>query len=564
MALDICYPTCTFPTIHIPPNGIIIYVERNLSFIIALGAKNGDEGNNGCVFQCVAEFCRTCSFNTGTSFLIEEKEEKGEALLFCLLAVGFILFKNVLVMGLSRFQNYFLLSLYKRLSFSLFSSYYHRGILFISRLGSTRLGYEVNYVCYAFSMSLLSPLLNMTADVLLILLVTAVLLVYAPMTVLMLYLAFFPFMLMYIFGIKRRIRYYGKKELLARREQTRIVTEAYKGYAELEVNHAFPSLQHSFLKGLDTISFCRLKLETVYHLPLCLSELSVVIGLTLLALSGTGNVKALVGIFAVGAFRLLPALRESLSAWTQIQNSVFCLRIIKAGMEDLFSTFEEKPTAGLSFEKEIAISNLSYTYPEGKRVLKEFDCTIRKGEYIGIRGSSGIGKSTLFNLLLGFLKPDGGEIRIDGVLLSAENRKLWHRRIGYVPQGVFILDGTLAENVALGCCDISKEKVKRILRQVRLDEWVDELPLGIDTLLGESGARLSGGQKQRVGIARALYKEADILLLDEATSALDTATECEINEMICGLRNDYRGLTVLSIAHRESSLAFCNRIITLN
>lgn len=515
-------------------------------------------------FSALLNFAGLAALIPVLLFLIEEKEEKGEALLFCLLAVGFILFKNVLVMGLSRFQNYFLLSLYKRLSFSLFSSYYHRGILFISRLGSTRLGYEVNYVCYAFSMSLLSPLLTMTADVLLILLVTAVLLVYAPMTVLMLYLAFFPFMLMYIFGIKRRIRYYGKKELLARREQTRIVTEAYKGYAELEVNHAFPSLQHSFLKGLDTISFCRLKLETVYHLPLCLSELSVVIGLTLLALSGTGNVKALVGIFVVGAFRLLPALRESLSAWTQIQNSVFCLRIIKAGMEDLFSTFEEKPTAGLSFEKEIAISNLSYTYPEGKRVLKEFDCTIRKGEYIGIRGSSGIGKSTLFNLLLGFLKPDGGEIRIDGVLLSAENRKLWHRRIGYVPQGVFILDGTLAENVALGCCDISKEKVKRILRQVRLDEWVDELPLGIDTLLGESGARLSGGQKQRVGIARALYKEADILLLDEATSALDTATECEINEMICGLRNDYRGLTVLSIAHRESSLAFCNRIITLN
>ena len=515
-------------------------------------------------FSALLNFAGLAALIPVLLFLIEEKEEKGEALLFCLLAVGFILFKNVLVMGLSRFQNYFLLSLYKRLSFSLFSSYYHRGLLFISRLGSTRLGYEVNYVCYAFSMSLLSPLLNMTADVLLILLVTAVLLVYAPMTVLMLYLAFFPFMLMYIFGIKRRIRYYGKKELLARREQTRIVTEAYKGYAELEVNHAFPSLQHSFLKGLDTISFCRLKLETVYHLPLCLSELSVVIGLTLLALSGTGNVKALVGIFAVGAFRLLPALRESLSAWTQIQNSVFCLRIIKAGMEDLFSTFEEKPTAGLSFEKEIAISNLSYTYPEGKRVLKEFDCTIRKGEYIGVRGSSGIGKSTLFNLLLGFLKPDGGEIRIDGVLLSAENRKLWHRRIGYVPQGVFILDGTLAENVALGCSDISKEKVKRILRQVRLDEWVDELPLGIDTLLGESGARLSGGQKQRVGIARALYKEADILLLDEATSALDTATECEINEMICGLRNDYRGLTVLSIAHRESSLALCNRIITLN
>ncbi len=169
-------------------------------------------------FSALLNFAGLAALIPVLLFLIEEKEEKGEALLFCLLAVGFILFKNVLVMGLSRFQNYFLLSLYKRLSFSLFSSYYHRGILFISRLGSTRLGYEVNYVCYAFSMSLLSPLLNMTADVLLILLVTAVLLVYAPMTVLMLYLAFFPFMLMYIFGIKRRIRYYGKKELLARRE----------------------------------------------------------------------------------------------------------------------------------------------------------------------------------------------------------------------------------------------------------------------------------------------------------------------------------------------------------
>ena len=133
-------------------------------------------------FSALLNFAGLAALIPVLLFLIEEKEEKGEALLFCLLAVGFILFKNVLVMGLSRFQNYYLLSLYKRLSVSLFSSYYHRGILFLSRLVSTRLGCEVNYVCYAFSMSLLSPLLNMTADVLLILLVTAVLLVYAPMT----------------------------------------------------------------------------------------------------------------------------------------------------------------------------------------------------------------------------------------------------------------------------------------------------------------------------------------------------------------------------------------------
>ena len=162
-------------------------------------------------------------------------------------------------------------------------------------------------------------------------------------------------------------------------------------------------------------------------------------------------------------------------------------------------------------------------YPESKEVLKDFCCTIRKGEYVGICGESGVGKSTLFYLLLGFITPDKGAIRIDGRPLADVPRQEWHRRVGYVQQEVFVLDGTLAENIALGCRSIDKERVAEIVRQVRLDAWVDELPQGIDTPLGEGGGRLSGGQKQRVGIARALYKKAEVLLLDEATSALDNA-----------------------------------------
>lgn len=147
--------------------------------------------------------------------------------------------------------------------------------------------------------------------------------------------------------------------------------------------------------------------------------------------------------------------------------------------------------------------------------------------------------------------------------LTPEVQPSWLRRVGYVPQEVYIFHGSLAENIALGCKEIDRERVLRILRQVSLDKWLQTLPEGMDTVLGKSGGRLSGGQKQRIGIARALYKEIDVLLLDEATSALDNATEREINETLNELKRTYERLTVLSIAHRESSLAYCDRVITL-
>jgi ABC-type multidrug transport system fused ATPase/permease subunit len=135
--------------------------------------------------------------------------------------------------------------------------------------------------------------------------------------------------------------------------------------------------------------------------------------------------------------------------------------------------------------------------------------------------------------------------------------------VGYVPQEVFVFHGSLAENIALGCKEVDRKKVLHMLQLVSLDKWLDTLPNGIDTVLGESGGRLSGGQKQRIGIARALYKEIDVLFLDEATSALDNATEKEINETLNNLKRTYERLTILSIAHRESSLAYCDRVITL-
>lgn len=495
-------------------------------------------------------------------YLLEGGENRKAALWFSLLAVGIIVFKGLLVVGFSRFQNRYLLSLYRRLSFSLFSSYYRKGLLFIREQGSNRLGYEVNYMCFAFSQSMLAPLLCMVADGLLILLVTTALFVYDWLTVLVLYGSFLPFMVVYVWGVRKRVKKYGEQELQAKREQAKVVMDTFRGFTELEVSGAFPTRQEAFLEGLDKVTRSRVKLDTIMRMPLFLSELSVIVGLAILVTCGTGDVKVLVGVFAVAAFRLLPALRTLLVGWTQVQNVMCCLDVLEEGLKEEHP-LTETPSRTINFDKEIQVCHLSYAYPGGELVLDDFNAVIRKGEYVGFRGYSGVGKSTLFNLLLGLLKPTKGEIRIDHAVLDAEVQTSWLRRVGYVPQEVFIFHGTLAENIALGSKVVDRERIQNILHQVCLDKWLQTLPDGIDTVLGESGGRLSGGQKQRLGIARALYKDIDVLLLDEATSALDNATEREVNETLIELKRTYERLTILSIAHRESSLAYCDRVITL-
>lgn len=540
----------------------MLFLKRIYRLLLPEERKTGGKVAMTVFLTALLDFVGLAALLPVLYYLLEGGQNHRAALWFSLLAVGVVVFKSLLVLSFNRFQNRYLLSLYKRLSFSLFSSYYRKGLLFIREQGSNRLGYEVNYMCFAFSQSMLAPLLRMAGDGLLILLVTVALLVYDWLTVLVLYGSFLPFMAVYVWGVRKRVKEYGEQEQKARREQAKVVMDTFRGYTELEVNGAFSTRQEAFLEGMDKVSRSRVKLDAIMRLPLLLSELSVILGLTLLVVWGSGDVKVLVGVFAVAAFRLLPALRTLLAGWTQVQNVMCCLDVLEEGLkEDFPSSRTSSHTIG--FEKEIQVRNLSYAYPGGEWVLDDFNAIIRKGEYVGFRGYSGVGKSTLFNLLLGFLKPTKGEIRIDDTVLDADVQPSWLRKVGYVPQEVFIFHGTLAENIALGCKEVNRERIMNVLQQVCLDKWLCTLPDGIDTVLGESGGRLSGGQKQRLGIARALYKEIDVLLLDEATSALDNATEREVNETLIMLKRTYEQLTILSIAHRESSLAYCDRVITL-
>jgi ABC-type multidrug transport system fused ATPase/permease subunit len=244
-----------------------------------------------------------------------------------------------------------------------------------------------------------------------------------------------------------------------------------------------------------------------------------------------------------------------------LQNASYSIDVVIDGVKE-DTVYEEDTEGEFTFTDAIEMHDLGFMFPDGGVILSHFQIKINRGERVGVRGPSGSGKSTLFNLLLGFFPPTSGEIRIDGKQLTPSNRRQWHRLVGYVPQEIFIIQGSLADNIALGQ-PVVREKILWVLEQVQLQEWAAELPDGLDTHLGEYGSRLSGGQKQRIGIARALYKDAEVLFFDEATSALDSRTEQEINTALQDLSDTHKELTMIIIAHRESSLTFCDRIIDL-
>ncbi len=487
---------------------------------------------------------------------------RSEMLLLCLGVMGFVVVKNGLVVLLARVESRFQLEVYRDFSRRMFVNYYHRGLLFLRSKSSVQLGHEVNYVCYTFCLSVLAPLFRIAGDGILILFMMTALVVWEPMAGLLLCAAFLPLSLLYSMVVRRRLRLYGQEELDARRKQSRTVVEAFRGYAELEIAQAFGASLASFDQGMRSIVHSRLRMERYHLFPQFLSEAAIVVGIGLLIGVGQGDLGVVSGVFAVAAFRLIPAMRSILNSWVMLQNAAHSVQVVAEGLKEPEED-NEKDRQPFSFAESITLRNIGFAFPDGSPLFKGINLTIRRGERIGVRGPSGSGKSTLFNLLLGFLTPSEGEIRIDGRLLTPANRTGWHKLVGYVPQEIFIVEGSLADNVALGHTQPDRVKVMQVLEQVSLKDWAKTLPQGLDTPLGEYGSRLSGGQKQRIGIARALYKEAEVLFFDEATSALDNRTEDEINRALEELSEQCRELTMIIIAHRETSLRVCDRVFDL-
>ena len=386
-------------------------------------------------------------------------------------------------------------------------------------------------------------------------------------------LVFIPATLLYIRLVRKKLQSYGEKENKARHQQSRAVLEIFRGYTDVEISNAFPSMFKRFDSSIQTIARINEKTDLVKMIPSIFTELSVAIAMVGLVLYGLfggfeTDIKVTFGIFAVATMKIMPSIRNIMSMWWSIRYNRYTIEIVREACPNNKYLPIERETQRMNFGEQIQISGLWFRYEDAEQeswTIKDMNFTIKKGEKVGIRGVSGAGKTTFFNLLLGFFVPTKGEILIDGEPLTRSNVRLWQNAIGYVSQNIYIEDSTMLQNIAMGIDsdEIDRAKVDEVLRIAKLDEMVASLPNGVDTAIGEFGSRLSGGQKQRIGIARALYKQADILFFDEATSSLDNQTENDINNAIQELYQRNSNMTIVVIAHRESSLNYCTKILDI-
>lgn len=376
---------------------------------------------------------------------------------------------------------------------------------------------------------------------------------------------------------RRYVRRMGEERAEANRSRYRIAGEALGGIKDVKLlgrevayldRYSGPSADMARSQiGVGVISQApRFAIQIVAFggiIVLCLALLDPE---ALEAREALGGILPLVGLLAFAGQRLMPELQKLYQSITQMTAGAAALHRVH---DDLFGgvqrPIDRTQHAPLGLRDTLTLDGVTYAYPGADRAgLRDVSLTIRAGERIGVVGSSGAGKTTLADVILGLLTPEAGTLLADGKEIGPENLRAWQRSVGYVPQDIFLTDASLSENIALGLRpeEIDSGKVEQAARIAQLHDFaMDQLPDGYATLIGERGVRLSGGQRQRIGIARALYHDADLIVFDEATSALDNLTEREVMASIEALPGDK---TILMIAHRLSTVKVCDRIVMMD
>ena len=295
--------------------------------------------------------------------------------------------------------------------------------------------------------------------------------------------------------------------------------------------------------------------------------IAVLGGLLVLQRDSSSSVIPLLGALALGAQRLLPALQQIYAGWANLNSWSASLAAVVEMLEQPLPK-QQAAVKPLALQQSVRLQDVHFRYAADlPEVLQGLDLEIQRGERIGLIGSTGSGKSTLVDLLMGLLPPSGGRLMVDGVDLHdpghGEFLAGWRAAVAHVPQSIYLADSSIAENIAFGVPKhlIDLTRVRRAAEQAQIAGFFESNPEGYDSFVGERGIRLSGGQRQRIGIARALYKQASVIILDEATSALDTDTEKAVMEAVDGLS---RNLTMVMIAHRLSTVQRCDRVVRLD
>jgi ABC-type multidrug transport system fused ATPase/permease subunit len=368
-----------------------------------------------------------------------------------------------------------------------------------------------------------------------------------------------------------RLKHLGEERIIANQQRYTAVVEAFGAAKEVKVGGLENSYTQRFAFPAQIYARSQTTAQVISQLPRFVLEAvafggMLIVILYLMTKSGSfATALPVIALYAFAGYRLMPALQQIYGSLTQLR---FVNPALNALHQDLKSLEQYKvqasPIPVFQLAESICLEDVFYRYPLARQsALKGITLTVAAKTTVGLVGSTGSGKTTTVDLILGLLEAQSGSLLVDGKIISREDQRSWQKAIGYVPQQIYLSDDTISANIAFGVegTNIDKEAVERAAKIANLHDFVvNELPMGYQTSVGERGVRLSGGQRQRIGIARALYHQPQVLILDEATSALDNLTEQAVMEAVYTLGHE---ITIILIAHRLSTVRDCDTIFLL-
>lgn len=485
-------------------------------------------------------------------------------------SIAFVIASSAFKVVTQHSINRFVHLLRHSISSRLLARYLHQPYAFFLARNSSDLSKNILSEADQLVFNLVQPLSQLVAQGAVILAMALLVFFYDPLVALGILLAVALLYGMIYILVRKRLARIGAERVTANRSRYQACNEALDGIKDVKITQSAGAYSERFNVFSRLYSRHLATSDTLSQTPLYLVEAVGYTGLILIALllmlrSGDiGHVLPALGLYGFAAYRMLPAAQIVYRGFAKLKFSSPALDAIHRDL--LLPEAPPSPARGVLVPKrEIRLAGIRFAYPStpDKPVLDGFNLAIPANTSLGIAGRSGAGKSTVMDLLLGLLQPQAGTLQVDGVAVDAGNVAAWQRAIGYVPQHIFLLDASVAANIAFGVpeSDIDMQAVERAARAAQLHEFIaGELPDGYATFVGERGIRLSGGQRQRVGIARALYRDPPVLFFDEATSALDAQTEEALNEAIRALSGDK---TIVVIAHKEASLRGCEEVLQI-
>ena len=487
------------------------------------------------------------------------------ALVFILLILSLIM-KAVTTYAKLRFTQMREYSIAKRLT----ESYLHQPYSWFLDRHSADLGKSILSEVSAIAGQGIQPMINLIAQVMVVItLLTLLILVDYKITIVTCFVFLFSYFVIYHLT-RSFIKKIGKERFIANQERFKILNEVFGSFKEVKLGNLENYFINKFSNPAKIYAKHQSSSQAIGQLPRYVIEAVAFGGLLIVILyllksQGTfSNSIPIISLFAYAGYRLMPAIQQIYLAITQLRYVGPSLDAIYNDLRKLKLEKIVEDRNDFIFDKNITLNQIHYNYPNTSRTaLQNINLEIKAKSKVGIIGSTGSGKTTLVDIILGLLTPQKGLLTVDGKILDENNIRSWQSLISYVPQQIFLVDDTIKANIGFGFDPgkISQEKIERSAKIAHIHDFiVNELPQQYETIIGENGIRLSGGQRQRIGIARALYFKPKLLVLDEATSALDDQTERKVIEEI---NNFSKEITIISIAHRLSTLEQCDKIFLI-